>query len=269
MLGPFQGKPACVRIPIGQGVCGAAAARGASVVVPDVHDFPGHIACDPNSRSELVVPLVEDGAVLGVLDLDSPVLARFDEADRDGCEQLVALFVAHHRRSARADARDIDPESGCRLPLPRREDLDEEGRRAYDRLADPDGGTLRGLQRSGRHPTAQPRIVAALAAGQPVPALRGRARRSGARIGDPRHRARTRRPVRMGRARARRPRRGHFAGDHRHHPMPRRHRQALRSRRDRHRPGPRNLRRAPRLPANLCRRPRPIRPAPSSSTSWH
>ncbi len=104
VLGPFQGKPACVRIPLGQGVCGAAAARGRSVVVPDVHEFPGHIACDPNSRSELVVPLVEDGAVLGVLDLDSPVPARFDEADRDGCEQLVALFVAHHRRSARADA---------------------------------------------------------------------------------------------------------------------------------------------------------------------
>jgi putative methionine-R-sulfoxide reductase with GAF domain/alkylhydroperoxidase family enzyme len=149
VLGPFQGKPACVRIPLGQGVCGAAAAQGRSVVVPDVHDFPGHIACDPNSRSELVVPLVEDGAVLAVLDLDSPVLARFDEADRDGCEQLAALFVAHHRRSARADAGDIDPESGCRLPLPRREDLDAEGRRAYDRLAAPNGGTLRGLHGPG------------------------------------------------------------------------------------------------------------------------
>jgi L-methionine (R)-S-oxide reductase len=67
-----------VRIPIGKGVCGTAAARGATVLVPDVHDFPGHIACDPNSRSELVVPLIEGGGVLGVLDLDSPLLARFD-----------------------------------------------------------------------------------------------------------------------------------------------------------------------------------------------
>jgi len=98
VLGPFQGKPACLRIPLGAGVCGAAAARGVSVLVPDVHEFSGHIACDPQSRSELVVPLIEDGAVAGVLDLDSPLAARFDEADRDGCERLVALFVAHHRR---------------------------------------------------------------------------------------------------------------------------------------------------------------------------
>ena len=147
VLGPFQGRPACVRIPLGQGVCGAAAAQGRSVVVPDVHEFPGHIACDPDSRSELVVPLIEDGAVLGVLDLDSPVPARFDEADRDGCEQLIALFVVHHRQSAGAG--DIDPESGCRLRLPRREDLDAEGRRAYDRLGAPDGGTLRGLRGPG------------------------------------------------------------------------------------------------------------------------
>src|ERR1700745_2558686 len=72
VLGPFQGKPACVRIPIGQGVCGTSAAQCARVLVPDVHAFPGHIACDPQSRSELVVPLVENGGVLGVLDLDSP-----------------------------------------------------------------------------------------------------------------------------------------------------------------------------------------------------
>jgi len=97
VLGPFQGKPACVRIAIGRGVCGTAAARGATVVVPDVHDFPGHIACDPVSRSELVVPLIEDGRVSGMLDLDSPLLARFDEADREGCERLVALFLDHHR----------------------------------------------------------------------------------------------------------------------------------------------------------------------------
>ncbi len=148
VLGPFQGKPACVRIAIGRGVCGTAAAQSASVLVPDVHKFPGHIACDAASRSELVVPLIRDGAVLGVLDLDSPTLGRFDQEDRRGCEQLAALLVAHHcRRPKPAD--DIDPQSGCRLPLPRREDLDEEGRRAYDRLADPAGGTLRGLKGPG------------------------------------------------------------------------------------------------------------------------
>jgi putative methionine-R-sulfoxide reductase with GAF domain/alkylhydroperoxidase family enzyme len=149
VLGPFQGKPACLRITIGTGVCGAAAAQGAAVVVPDVHEFPGHIACDPVSRSELVVPLVDQGAVLGVLDLDSPVPARFDEADRAGCEELAALFVAHHRRPALADVGDIDPASGCRLPLPQRDELDEEGRLIYDRLADPGGGTLRGLRGPG------------------------------------------------------------------------------------------------------------------------
>jgi L-methionine (R)-S-oxide reductase len=94
VLGPFQGKPACVHILWGKGVCGTAAARGASVIVPDVHEFPGHIACDPNSRSELVVPLLRAGEVIGVLDLDSPVLARFDEADRDGVERLAAILIA-------------------------------------------------------------------------------------------------------------------------------------------------------------------------------
>ena len=97
VLGPFQGKPACVRIPHGKGVCGKAAARAATVLVPDVHQFPGHIACDPVSRSELVVPLIEYGAVTGVLDLDSPLVGRFDEIDQAGCEQLVAVFVEHHR----------------------------------------------------------------------------------------------------------------------------------------------------------------------------
>jgi L-methionine (R)-S-oxide reductase len=96
VLGPFQGKPACVRIALGQGVCGTAASRGATVVVPDVHHFPGHIACDPVSRSELVVPLFKAGEVSGVLDLDSPLHGRFDEIDQHGCEQLVALFVGHH-----------------------------------------------------------------------------------------------------------------------------------------------------------------------------
>jgi GAF domain-containing protein len=104
VLGPFQGRPACIRIPLGKGVCGTAAARAATVLVPDVRDFAGHIACDPNSRSELVVPLLPavagtTGEVLGVLDLDSPLLARFDAIDQTGCEQLVALFVDHHHRS--------------------------------------------------------------------------------------------------------------------------------------------------------------------------
>jgi L-methionine (R)-S-oxide reductase len=98
VLGPFQGKPACIRIAWGEGVCGAAAARGSAIVVPDVHEFPGHIACDPESRSELVVPLVDDGRVLGVLDLDSPVAGRFDEDDRAGCERLVAIFLTHQLR---------------------------------------------------------------------------------------------------------------------------------------------------------------------------
>jgi GAF domain-containing protein len=98
VLGPFQGKPACVRIPWGQGVCGTAAARRETLVVPDVHDFPGHIACDPNSRSELVVPLITAGEVLGVLDLDSPVRDRFEDDDRAGCERLVAVFLEHQNR---------------------------------------------------------------------------------------------------------------------------------------------------------------------------
>ena len=105
VLGPFQGKPACVRIPLGKGVCGVAASRAATVLVRDVHDFLGHIACDPISRYELVVPLLPvlagmAGEVLGVLDLDSPLLARFDAMDQAGCEQLVALFVDHHHRYA-------------------------------------------------------------------------------------------------------------------------------------------------------------------------
>ena len=98
VLGPFQGKPACIRIAWGEGVCGAAAARGASIVVPDVHEFPGHIACDPESRSELVVPLFQAERVLGVLDLDSPVPGRFDQSDRAGCERLVALFLENQLR---------------------------------------------------------------------------------------------------------------------------------------------------------------------------
>jgi len=97
VLGPFQGKPACVRIAWGNGVCGTAASRGTAIVVPDVDEFPGHIACDAASRSELVVPLVAGGRVVGVLDLDSPRRGRFDDADRIGCERLVAILLAHHR----------------------------------------------------------------------------------------------------------------------------------------------------------------------------
>jgi GAF domain-containing protein len=93
VLGPFQGKPACVRIPLGKGVCGAAAERLESILVPDVNAFPGHIACDSGSRSELVVPLVKHGELWGVLDLDSPVLERFDQADRAGCESLAAIYM--------------------------------------------------------------------------------------------------------------------------------------------------------------------------------
>lgn len=93
VLGPFQGKPACVRIAVGKGVCGAAVARRESVLVADVHAFPGHIACDSASESELVVPLLREGRVLGVIDLDSPRKGRFTEADRHGVEALARLFV--------------------------------------------------------------------------------------------------------------------------------------------------------------------------------
>lgn len=92
VLGPFQGKPACVRIEIGKGVCGTAVATEASVVVEDVHAFPGHIACDVDSRSELVVPLKLHRQVIGVLDLDSPTPGRFTPADRAGCERLVEVL---------------------------------------------------------------------------------------------------------------------------------------------------------------------------------
>ena len=94
VLGPFQGKPACVRIAIGKGVCGTAAARRETVLVPDVHAFPGHIACDSASNSEVVVPVIDGDRLIGVLDLDSPKHARFDEADARGLEGLVRVFVA-------------------------------------------------------------------------------------------------------------------------------------------------------------------------------
>jgi L-methionine (R)-S-oxide reductase len=94
VLGPFQGKPACVRIPIGRGVCGTAVQQRRTLRVADVNDFPDHIACDAASRSELVIPLIRDGKVIGVLDLDSPIPDRFAAADQLGLERLVATFVA-------------------------------------------------------------------------------------------------------------------------------------------------------------------------------
>ena len=102
VVGPFQGKPACVRIAMGRGVCGTAAERRRTLLVPDVHDFPGHIACDTASRSEIVVPLIAGGTLLGVLDIDSPRPGRFDEADARGLESLAALFVAAAGQSAQA-----------------------------------------------------------------------------------------------------------------------------------------------------------------------
>ena len=93
VLGPFQGKVACGRIALGSGVCGTAAARRETIVVPDVNEFPGHIACDAASRSEIVVPLIKRGRLLGVLDIDSPDLARFDDEDRSGLNAAVALLL--------------------------------------------------------------------------------------------------------------------------------------------------------------------------------
>ena len=93
VLGPFQGRPACVRIPLGRGVCGTAAARRETLVVADVHEFPGHIACDGASNSEIVVPLVRAGALLGVLDIDSPEPARFGEAERALFEAVARAWV--------------------------------------------------------------------------------------------------------------------------------------------------------------------------------
>lgn len=95
VLGPFQGLPACVRIPLSRGVCGAAAREQATKRVDDVHAFPGHIACDAASRSEIVVPIVKDGTLIGVLDIDSPSLARFDEADQQGLEAFAQELLAH------------------------------------------------------------------------------------------------------------------------------------------------------------------------------
>ena len=94
VLGPFQGKPACVRIAFGKGVCGTAAATRQTVLVADVHTFPGHIACDAASRAEIVIPLLQQGQLLGVLDLDSPTPGRFDAADQAGLENFAAILLA-------------------------------------------------------------------------------------------------------------------------------------------------------------------------------
>jgi GAF domain-containing protein len=93
VLGPFQGKPACVRIAMGRGVCGTAAQRQETIVVPDVHLFPGHIACDDASRSEIVVPLVFQDRLIGVMDLDSPVVSRFDAIDARGLEAIAGILL--------------------------------------------------------------------------------------------------------------------------------------------------------------------------------
>jgi GAF domain-containing protein len=95
VLGPFQGLPACVRIPFGRGVCGTAAANAETQLVADVHAFPGHIACDAASQSEIVVPMVKDGKVIGVLDIDSPIKERFDEVDRTYLEKFVEVLLAN------------------------------------------------------------------------------------------------------------------------------------------------------------------------------
>jgi L-methionine (R)-S-oxide reductase len=106
VLGPFQGKVACVRIPLGRGVCGTAAARREILVVPDVNEFPGHIACDAASRSEIVVPLVQAGTLLGVLDLDSPNLSRFDHEDREGLQAAANLLLQSSRLDKLSDEAD-------------------------------------------------------------------------------------------------------------------------------------------------------------------
>lgn len=95
VLGPFQGLPACVRIPIGRGVCGTAVRKEETMVVKDVHDFPGHIACDAASQSEIVIPLKKEGEVIGVLDIDSPIVNRFSKEDQEGLELFVETLLSH------------------------------------------------------------------------------------------------------------------------------------------------------------------------------
>ncbi|MGI2326331.1 GAF domain-containing protein [Planococcus sp. YIM B11945] len=95
VLGPFQGLPACVRIKVGRGVCGTAVAEKKTMLIANVHEFPGHIACDAASQSEIVVPLIKDGEVIGVLDIDSPELSRFTEEDQQGLEHFAEILMQH------------------------------------------------------------------------------------------------------------------------------------------------------------------------------
>jgi L-methionine (R)-S-oxide reductase len=95
VLGPFQGLPACVRIQVGKGVCGTAVAEKKTMLIEDVHAFPGHIACDAASRSEIVIPLIKDGEVIGVLDIDSPELSRFTKEDQEGLELFTEVLLKH------------------------------------------------------------------------------------------------------------------------------------------------------------------------------
>lgn len=110
VLGPFQGKPACVRIPFGRGVCGTAARERKTLVVPDVNRFPGHIACDTASRSEIVVPLLNWGRLLGVLDIDSASLNRFDDEDQEGLESVVSVFLSSQATNDLPDLSEIATE---------------------------------------------------------------------------------------------------------------------------------------------------------------
>src|SRR6266550_9241220 len=105
VLGPFQGNPACVRIALGKGVCGTAAQLKQTLVVENVHEFPGHIACDSASNSEIVVPLVKDGRLIGVLDLDSPSLARFDDEDAQGLNEVAEIFTQAVQRSRSSESK--------------------------------------------------------------------------------------------------------------------------------------------------------------------
>lgn len=111
VVGPFQGKPACARIPFNKGVCGTAAAQCETIVVPDVNEFPGHIFCDPASRSEIVVPLLNWGKLLGVLDVDSAKVNRFDEEDKEGLESVISVFLASQVTN---DLPDLSEEAGFR-----------------------------------------------------------------------------------------------------------------------------------------------------------
>ena len=97
VLGPFQGKPACIEIPVGKGVCGTAVQKAETILVEDVHQFPGHIACDSASNSEIVVPMIKDDKIIGVLDIDAPIFERFDEEDKAGLEKFVSILLKYSK----------------------------------------------------------------------------------------------------------------------------------------------------------------------------